>query len=81
MTSTELDENGQPWIDTSNPHALCECGHPWGIHDVNEYRGDGSETCCVTGCAQKGCPGRRPAVIMCAGCFVKPLGHEGECYQ
>lgn len=79
---TEWDDQGMPWVDTSNPHALCACGHPWAIHDVNEYRGDGTETCCVTGCEQTGCPGRRrPPVTMCAGCFVKPLGHEGECYQ
>lgn len=36
----------------------CDCGHPWGIHDVNEYKGDGTETCCVHGCDQNGCPGR-----------------------
>lgn len=36
----------------------CPCGH-FGIqHDVYEYRGDGSETCCVEGCSQVGCPGR-----------------------
>ena len=47
------------WASTNNPHAHCPCGHAWGIHDVNEYRGDGTEMCCVTGCAQTGCPGRR----------------------
>lgn len=36
----------------------CSCGHPWLRHDVEEYRGDGSETCCVEGCPQIGCPGR-----------------------
>jgi hypothetical protein len=79
---TERDDNYMPYVDTSNPDVPCECGHPWGIHDVYEYRGDGSEMCCVTDCAQKGCPGRRrkPAT-MCAGCTVKPIGHEGECYQ
>lgn len=37
----------------------CDCGHPWGIHDVYEYPGDDSEMCCVWGCDQRGCPGRR----------------------
>lgn len=39
----------------------CPCGHAWLRHDVNEYRGDGSEACCVEGCAQLGCPSRVPA--------------------
>jgi hypothetical protein len=70
------------WASANNPDGLCRCGHPWGIHDVDEHRGDGSEMCCVTGCEQTGCPGRRrKATTMCAGCLVKPLGHEGECYQ
>lgn len=104
----------ESWASANNPDGLCPCGHPWGIHDVNEYRGDQTEMCCVTGCAQDGCPGRRgpkqrlqdddairryeeakaaglsdyearedgwPTVTMCAGCLVKPIGHEGECYQ
>jgi hypothetical protein len=50
----------ESWASANNPDAHCLCGHPWGIHDVDEYRGDGSEMCCVTGCEQKGCPGRRP---------------------
>ena len=37
----------------------CACGHFWLQHDIEEYRGDGSETCCVEGCDQVGCPGRR----------------------
>lgn len=37
----------------------CACGHLWLLHDVEEYRGDGSETCCVEGCPQTGCPGRQ----------------------
>ena len=97
------------WASANNPDGLCRCGHPWGIHDIDEYRGDGSEMCCVTGCTQTGCPGRRPRAqwessreeepqlqpdgtyepvlarpwpaAMCAGCTVKPMGHEGECYQ
>lgn len=36
----------------------CACGHFWLQHDIEEYRGDGSETCCVEGCNQVGCPGR-----------------------
>jgi hypothetical protein len=50
----------QAWASINKPDSLCPCGHPWGIHDVDEYRGDGSEMCCVTGCPQTGCPGRRP---------------------
>lgn len=38
----------------------CHCGHPWGIHDVYEYDGDGTEMCCVFGCEQLGCPGNEP---------------------
>lgn len=48
-------------IDTSDWYGMCACGHPWGAHDVEEYRGDGSETCCVEGCDQAGCPGRLAA--------------------
>jgi hypothetical protein len=48
------------WASANSPDSYCLCGHPWGIHDVDEYRGDGSEMCCVTGCTQIGCPGRRP---------------------
>jgi hypothetical protein len=40
---------------------FCPCGHLWHVHDVDEYRGDGSETCCHPGCQQHGCPGRVPA--------------------
>ena len=43
-----------------DPHAFCACGHLWLRHDVEEYGGDGSETCCVEGCSQEGCPGRMP---------------------
>lgn len=43
---------------SSSPWGLCPCGHPWIRHDIEEYRGDGSETCCVDGCTQGGCPGR-----------------------
>lgn len=75
----------QAWASANNPDARCPCGHPWGIHDVDEYRGDGTEMCCVTGCRQAECPGldraKARAGAMCAGCLVKPLGHEGECYQ
>lgn len=35
-------------------------------HDVEEYRGDGTEMCCVDGCEQKGCPGQ----------WRKPQFHE-----
>lgn len=42
----------------TNPWLPCPCGHPWLRHDVNEYSGDGTETCCVEGCSQAGCPGR-----------------------
>jgi hypothetical protein len=38
----------------------CDCGHVWGIHDVYEYPGDETEMCCVYGCAQDGCPGKKP---------------------
>jgi len=41
---------------------ICPCGHPWATHDVEEYTGDGTETCCVAGCDQQGCPGRAQAV-------------------
>lgn len=37
----------------------CDCGHLWDRHDVEEYRGDGTEACCVEGCDQIGCPGRK----------------------
>jgi hypothetical protein len=38
----------------------CPCGHIWEVHDVYEYPGDESEMCCITGCAQQGCPGKKP---------------------
>ena len=44
--------------DPYNPWVWCSCGHMWMRHDVNEYSGDGTETCCVEGCDQRGCPGR-----------------------
>jgi hypothetical protein len=44
--------------DPLNPLAVCRCGHVWMVHDVEEYSGDDSETCCVEGCNQNGCPGR-----------------------
>jgi hypothetical protein len=44
--------------NATNPWALCPCGHPWLLHDIEEYSGDGTETCCVEGCSQAGCPGR-----------------------
>jgi hypothetical protein len=47
--------------DPTNPWASCPCGHLWLCHDVNEYSGDGTETCCVEGCDQTGCPGREAA--------------------
>lgn len=59
---TEWDDRGLPYVDTSNPYAMCGCGHIWMAHDIEEYTGDGSETCCVVGCPQTGCPGRRQAV-------------------
>lgn len=37
---------------------LCPCGHPWILHDVEEYKGDGTEMCCFEGCDQARCPGR-----------------------
>lgn len=46
----DLARYGQP---------ACDCGHVWGIHDVYEYPGDDTETCCVHGCDQDGCPGSR----------------------
>lgn len=37
---------------------LCACGHPWMPHDVEEYDGDGTDTCCVDGCSHPQlCPG------------------------
>lgn len=36
----------------------CACGHLMMRHDIEEYDGDGSDTCCVEGCGQVGCPGR-----------------------
>lgn len=42
----------------------CLCGHPWITHDVNEYRGDGTELCCEPTCNQTGCPGRQTAQPM-----------------
>ena len=44
--------------DPTNPWGYCGCGHLWMAHDVDEYRGDGSETCCTWECDQNGCPGR-----------------------
>jgi hypothetical protein len=44
--------------DPPTPWTNCPCEHPWLRHDVDEYRGDGTETCCVEGCDQTGCPGR-----------------------
>lgn len=38
----------------------CPCSHLMLHHDADEYRGDGTETCCVEGCDQAGCPGRSP---------------------
>jgi hypothetical protein len=46
-------------FDPFDPWAYCACGHVWMRHDIEEYTGDGSETCCVDGCPQVGCPGRR----------------------
>jgi hypothetical protein len=46
--------------DPLNPWQRCACGDLWLSHDVEEYRGDGSEMCCIPGCSQKGCPGRMP---------------------
>lgn len=43
-----------------------DCGHLWPFHDIEEYDGDGSDTCCVEGCDQSGCPGGR-----CAGRRVR----------
>ena len=54
----QLDEH-----DHTTPWAPCACGHPWLRHDVTEYRGDGSEMCCVEGCAQNGCPGKTVSLI------------------
>ncbi len=45
--------------DPLNPWQRCACGDLWLSHDVEEYRGDGSEMCCVVGCSQLGCPGDR----------------------
>lgn len=50
----------------STPFGLCPCGHLWLNHDVDEYSGDGSETCCVWGCTQAGCPGRTPSMEVAA---------------
>ncbi len=36
----------------------CPCGHLWLVHDIEEYDGDGSDTCCAEGCDQVGCPGK-----------------------
>ena len=44
--------------DPTNSWRSCACGHFWLQHDVEEYRGDGSETCCVEGCDQARCPGK-----------------------
>jgi hypothetical protein len=45
----------------NNPWAFCACGHAWINHDVDEYVGDDSDTCCVEGCDQAGCPGKAVA--------------------
>ena len=42
-----------------NRSALCACGHPWLLHDIAEYDGDGTDLCCVLDCDQDGCPGRQ----------------------
>lgn len=54
---TEIDGPANPW-------AVCGCGHLWLRHDVDEYPGDGSETCCVEGCDQNGCPGRSDGEVL-----------------
>jgi hypothetical protein len=52
--------NGLYLADTApTKPEICLCGHVWDAHDVYEYRGDGSEMCCVHGCEQNGCPGRQ----------------------
>lgn len=38
---------------------LCDCGHQWLFHDIGEPDAD-DHLCCVEGCDQKACPGRRP---------------------
>ena len=48
-----MGSEARPW------YARCDCGHLWLHHDIDEYRGDGTETCCVEGCDQVGCPGKR----------------------
>lgn len=49
--------------DPTNAFGRCPCGHLWLSHDVEEYTGDGSETCCVHSCRQEGCPGRRDRTV------------------
>jgi hypothetical protein len=29
------------------------------LHDIEEYAGDGSDLCCVEGCDQVGCSGKK----------------------
>lgn len=53
--------------DPMNPWGYCPCGHLWLRHDVDEYRGDDSEMCCVEGCDQTKCPGRQPATAETGG--------------
>lgn len=62
------------------PTLNCPCGHSWMAHDVDEFPGDGSETCCVEGCDQTGCPGRTTYCPYRVGPFPCELkaGHEGR---
>lgn len=53
-TASRVDDPTWAWN-------VCPCGHLWMHHDVEEYRGDGSEMCCVDGCDQVACPGKRRA--------------------
>jgi hypothetical protein len=55
--TTEHASEGTPSLPRS-AFDRCPCGHPWIRHDIEEYDGDGSDTCCVEGCSQVGCPGR-----------------------
>lgn len=57
MTQTDpLSTTGHPWWRCPNTPP---CPHGAILHDVEEYSGDGTDTCCADGCQCRG-PAARP---------------------
>jgi hypothetical protein len=58
------------WLCPNDP----PCAHGEVLHDVDEYQGDGTETCCVEGCDCRGRPTARMSTTStdenCGACCV-----------